>query len=361
VEEHQSVVGNALPGVPNHDNLTGHAKDDTLAAANPDKRTRKKSMSRRSGQSGYIEKRGNAFYVRFRIDVQGQEKRAYRCVRICPSSGLGKMTKPERERRAIIAESGADTEEHFNSVEAVNLGVTFQQQAELFMTHVQTRKRKPVKPATAKSWENCIKVWLKPHLGQVPISAVNNPVLKELVSQMAAAKLSAKSIHNYVQIVKMIVASAVNEQGEELYPCKWNHEFIDLPEVKNQHTPSFKAEDVTTIVAKAEGQYRMLYALLAGTGLRVGEAAGLEVRDISADGLTLTIRRSVWNGQVQTPKTANAFREVDLHSSLASLLKEYVGQRTTGLVFSTATGKPISQTNICLASVGTGKGVHPLR
>jgi integrase len=266
------------------------------------------------------------------------------------------MTKPERERRAkeLIAESGADTAEHFKSVSAVNLGVRFQQQAEWFMTHVKSRKRKPIKPATAKSWGNCIKVWLNPHLGQIPISAVNNSVLKELVSKMADAKLSAKSIHNYVQVVKMIVASAVNEQGEELYPRKWNHEFIDLPQVKNQHTPTFNAEDVTTIVTKAEGQYRVLYSLLAGTGLRAGEAAGLEVSDISADGLTLTIRQSMWNGQVQTPKTKNALREVDLHPSLASLLKVYVGQRTSGLLFSTIKGKAISQTNILKRSL------HPI-
>jgi integrase len=327
--------------------VTSTVADATVSAAKPDKRTGKKSMSRRSGQSGYIEKRGNAFYVRFRIDVQGQEKRANACVRICPTSGPGRMTKPARERRAkeIIAESGADTEKHFRSVEAVNLSVTFKQQAKSFMDHVQTRKRKPIKPATAKSWDNCVKKWLNPHLGAMPLSAVNNLVLKELVSKMADAGLSAKSIHNYVQIVKLVVASAVNEQGEELYPRKWNHEFIDLPEVRNQRTPTFIADDVTKIVAGVEGQYRVLYALLAGTGLRIGEAAGLEVGDISPDGLTLTIRRSVWNGQMQTPKTANAFREVDLHPSLAALLKAYVGQRTSGLLFSTTTGKPISQTN----------------
>jgi hypothetical protein len=187
--------------------------------------------------------------------VAGRAKRAYSSVCICPAFGPGKMTKPERERRAkqIIAESGADSEEHFKSVEAVNLGVTFKQQAEWFMTHVQTRKRKPIKPATARSWENCIMKWLNPHLGAVPLSAVNNPVLKELVSEMADAGLSAKSIHNYVQIAKMVVGSALNEHGEELYPRKWNHEFMDLPEVKNQRTPMFSAEEVTKILACAEG------------------------------------------------------------------------------------------------------------
>src|SRR5580704_744819 len=122
--------------------------------ATPDKRPRRKSMARRSGQGGYVERKGNAFYVRFRIDVPGQEKRAYKSVRICPAFGPGKMTKPERERRAklIIAESGADTEGHFKLVAADNLGVTFKQQAERFMTRVQNRKRRPIKPATAQSW-----------------------------------------------------------------------------------------------------------------------------------------------------------------------------------------------------------------
>jgi integrase len=313
-------------------------------------------MSRRSGQGGYVERKGNAFYVRFRIDVPGREKRAYKSIRICPAFGPGKMTKPERERRAkqIIAESGADTEEHFKLVAAVSLGVTFKQQAEWFMAHVQARKRKPIKPATAKSWENCIKKWLNPHLGAVPLSAVNNPLLKELVSKMADAGLSAKSIHNYIQIAKLVVASAMNEHGEELYLRKWNNGFMDLPEVKNQHTPTFSAEDVTKIVAGAGGQYRVLYALLAGTGLRIGEVAGLEVSDISADGMTLKIRQSVWNGRMQTPKTTNAFREIDLHPSLATMLQTHVGQRKSGLLFSTATGKPISQTNILKRSL------HPI-
>jgi integrase len=336
--------------------MTSPLPSDTVPAAKPDKRTRKKSMSRRSGQNGYIEQRGNAFYVRFRIDVAGQEKRAYACVRICPSSGQGRMTKPERERRAkeIIAESGADTEEHFKSVQAVNLGVTFQQQSEWFMQNVEKRKRRPIKPATALSWTNCVRKWLNPVLGAVPLSAVNNLALKELVSKMADAKLSAKTIHNYIQVVKMVVASAVNEQGEELYPRKWNHEFMDLPEIKNQYTPMFSGDDVTKIVTDAEGQYRVLYALLAGTGLRIGEAAGLQIGDMSADGLTLRIQRSVWNGKVQTPKTANAFREVDLHPSLAALLKTHIGQRTSGLLFCTSNGNPISQPNILKRSL------HPI-
>jgi hypothetical protein len=50
-----------------------------------------------------------------------------------------------------------------------------------------------------------------------------------------------------VPVVKMVVASAVDEQGEQIYPRKWNHEFIDLPVVEQgkQNTPCFSAEVMT--------------------------------------------------------------------------------------------------------------------
>jgi hypothetical protein len=98
-------------------------------------------MARRSGQLGYEEKKRGWYHVRFRMDVAGQEKRAYLSRPICPVSGPGSLTKPEdlRKRREIIAASGTDTEEHFNKLEAFNHGVTFRKQAEWWLNHAQTR------------------------------------------------------------------------------------------------------------------------------------------------------------------------------------------------------------------------------
>ena len=108
-------------------------------------------MARRSGQVGYEEMKGNWYHVRFRMDVPGQEKRAYLSEAICPASGPGSFTKLERvrKRREIITASGADTEEHFEHVVAIDRGETFRQQADWWLDHVQSRKRKPIKAATA--------------------------------------------------------------------------------------------------------------------------------------------------------------------------------------------------------------------
>ena len=96
--------------------------------------------------------------------------------------------------------------------------------------------------------------------------------MKDLVETMAW-KLSPASVRDYVNIVKGVVASAINEDGEELFPRTWNEEYIDAPLVKHQRQPTTNGEGVTAILNAATGQYRVLYALLAGYGpLRAGEA-----------------------------------------------------------------------------------------
>ena len=32
----------------------------------------------------------------------------------------------------------------------------------------------------------------------------------------------------------MVIASAVNEEGEEIYPRKWNHDFVGMPILRRQ-------------------------------------------------------------------------------------------------------------------------------
>src|ERR1700726_4560227 len=119
---------------------------DTVVKATPEKRTGRKSMSRRSGQNGSIQEDGKWYVVRFWKDVAGQEKRRRVRERICPISGPGKLSASERERKAkeIITASGADSVEHFNKVVRSIHGTTFREQAVIWLNQVKDRKRKPL-------------------------------------------------------------------------------------------------------------------------------------------------------------------------------------------------------------------------
>jgi integrase len=329
------------------------AVDAKLPPATPEKRKRGKCMSRRS-QVGSIEVSGKWYVIRFWKDVPGQERRIHASERICPITGPGSLTKAERKTRAleIVMSSGVNDSQQFIET---TVGVTFREQAKLFMEQKASSKRKPLKPATLRTWKNCLDKWLNPNLGDIPLANINNAAVKQLVAKMDAAGLSAKTIINYSGLVKLIVASAKSEEGEPLFPRKWDSEFIDLPIVRNQRQPKFTTETMSAIVENASGQHRALYALLAGSGLRIGEALGLEVEEhISNDCRTLYVRQSVWDSKTQKPKTASAVRDVDLCPALATTLNAFVAGRTTGFLFQNEVGKPLAQSNVLR------RNLHPI-
>jgi integrase len=321
--------------------------------ATPVKR-RGKSMSRRTGQKGHIEQSGRWWVARWWMDVPGQEKRVLKRARICPISGRGKLTKSERQRRCreIIAESGADTEEYFNKVVKPQQQscVTFREQAKTWFTDATSRKRKPVAIATIDYWRGCLDKWLNPNLGDLPVSEVNNGAVKRLVQIMSGGGLSAKSINNYVLVVKAVVASAVNQEGEQLYPRKWNAEFIDLPVVdrSKQNTPVFSAEVMSGLAKWGYAKEQVLFILCGATGMRIGEALGLDIeKHISPDFLTISIEQKARHCRIENRlKTGSAVRKIDLHPSIAVLLQEFVGERRSGFLFRSRNGKPLSSSNV---------------
>jgi len=115
---------------------------------------------------------------------------------------------------------------------------------------------------------------------------------------------------------------------------------------------AFEAPEIEKFIARARKRESVLYALLAGTGLRIGEALAIRISGsdeqtvISPDCRTIFVRKSVYNSTEQEPKTADAIRDVDVCSELASFIKAYIGNRKDGLLFCSENGKPILQRNI---------------
>ena len=162
----------------------------------------------------------------------------------------------------------------------------------------------------------------------------------------------------------LVVASAVDAEGEQIYPRKWNHDFIGLPivEPNKQRRPTVTEAELGEILASTSKRWAVLFALLAGTGLRIGEALGLKATDLSDDCSVLHVRRSIWGGQEQAPKTPNAVRVVDIPNPLAQILLQYVANKP-GYLFAARSGRPLQQRHVNRALHATGKkvGLHAFR
>jgi integrase len=88
---------------------------------------------------------------------------------------------------------------------------------------------------------------------------------------------------------------------------------------------------------------------LAGSGLRIAEALGLDIgKHLSPDCSMVFVRqqrRKKLTGIEPYPKTDLGFRDVDIDPALAQLLKNYIGNRKTGLLFQTTGSLPLFPRN----------------
>jgi integrase len=311
--------------------------------------TRKKrgpSLSRRTGQAGCVYQNCKTWsaavpcYGRFWIDVPdvGRKQKTIALGR-CATRSIARQ-----RLREYIESSGVNGKLLFQQNTAP--GTTLRQQAERWIQQIAVRRRRTPKPATVFNWRHSLDRWILPTLGDKLLLEVSNNALRGLIELMSAKGLSAQTIVTHAKVVKMIVASAVNDEGEQLYPRTWNNDYIGLPiiETDKQHRPTVTSTEVEEILAGVKDRYRLLFALLAGTGLRIGEALALKPTDFGPDCRLLHVRRSLWHGQEQAPKTANAVRTVDIPEELASVFREKMPR--DGYVFATSTGKPFQPRNL---------------
>ena len=316
--------------------------DDTIQPTGTTNGGKVRRRMRSRFQKGCLQKSGDWVVVRFRVDTpSGRELKSEK---VCPRSGPGLLTKAEQKRRAaeIIQAAGVNSTEQ---IRQTSQSVTFAQQAERFLEQARTRRRKPISPATYDGWRNCLDKWLIPNIGNTMLQDINNGILKTLVTKMVNAGLSAKTVNTYSGLVKLVLASAIDANGEELYPRKWNHDFVEMPLITNQHRPIFSSEQISGILTRTTGQAQMLILLAAATGLRLGELLGLSVEDVSDKGLTITVRKQAYHGRVsERLKTTNAHRVVDVHPTVAAHLVAFIGNRT-GLLFPTSTGRAHNHSN----------------
>jgi integrase len=230
----------------------------------------------------------------------------------------------------------------------------------------KSKRGRQVRPTTIDAYATAV-AYLDEKIGDQVLAGFDNAEMKELIftmeqetSENGTPRFTPKTIVNYYLIAAAVFASAKDRKGKALFPRQWDRDYIGLPVVnrKNQNAPTVEAREIETILALAKRQYRVLYALLAGSGLRIAEALGLEIgKHLDPDCSIISVRqqRSKKGTLIEPfPKTDAGFRDVDLDAGLALLLKNYIGDRTTGFLFETSGGLPPFPGNI------TRDDLHPI-
>jgi integrase len=108
----------------------------------------------------------------------------------------------------------------------------------------------------------------------------------------------------YFRIMRQVIASQLDERFRPVHRREWNLAAIGLPRVnpKNRRRPTMTPKEMTTLLAKAEGQYLMIYFLSLITGMRISETVAIEIdKHIEPDCSIIYVRQ-------QREKDVNALK-----------------------------------------------------
>lgn len=280
-------------------------------------------MARRRYQRGQLIREGSNWLGRWREDVVvgGAVKRVHKKQFIGTTEDFPTKRLAERELERRLAP--------INSMDYRPTPVmTFEQFAEKWKKSVMVTH----KPSTQSSERSHLKKVLVPAFGSLRLRDISPEMVQKWVSESQA---SPKTTRNLVMTLRSVWATATDWGYVSHDPFKG----LKLPDLVEASVYNFTVEEALAIIDKADGKWKTFFRILAETGMRPGELAGLRASDVGTH--SLRVAQSVWQQQVQTPKTNRAIRTFAISSALAEEIQR-LPVHDCGLVFATADGKPLS-------------------
>lgn len=280
-------------------------------------------VARRRFQNGQLFEDKGRWVGRWREDVRGVDGRIRRVRRQEILAAVKDTTKRMAQR--LLDER----------LERVNRASYRPEWAGTFQVFAEKWERTVLlehKPSSQASERSVIAVHLVPGFGELRLREITAEVLQGWVSSKRG-QLAPKTIRNVVRTLGSMWTTA----------RKWryvDHDPIDgliLPTIPKGNVYHFTVEEAREIIRRAPSEkWRLFFRILAETGIRPGELAGLLRSNCSLRSIAVT--QSVWARQVQTPKSAAGVRRFAISEELGRAIEAFVATSDAnqyGLVFVT--------------------------
>ena len=217
------------------------------------------------------------------------------------------------------------------------------------------------KPATVTQRESFIRLQLKPLIGQVKLNKLDKLTYQRLFLDQVVDKYKPSTIRSFHVIMRTAINAAIEEEillrnklAGAVLPTK--REGIND---NNFLSPDLLNVFLKTVEENEDITHSTLFHLLAYTGMRKGEALGLQWNNIDFDNRTIEIIKHRGSHGIGSTKTKNSERTIKVDEIVISQLKTYqkalkqlllkFGQKLTPSTFiflSLSSGEPLSPTGL---------------
>lgn len=270
-------------------------------------------MARKRYQKGCVLLRGNMWIGRYREDFIAEDNSVSRRLRsVTLGSKKDLPTKRLAERRMEVLLAPINVFSYRPGRMA-----TVAEFAERWKSDVLSKR----KASTIHTYESHLKIQIIPSLGKLPLDQLGVEKQQSFISRIAGS-VSRKTLRNVIGTLSSMLTTARNWG----YVCEGvDLNKLVLPERDiTKRAKVFSPEQAGQIIARSTGQYRVMFAIAAMTGLRVGEILALQKSDFDFETRTLRVSRSVWRKKLATTKTASSEAVLPVPEPLLVIVKQHV-------------------------------------
>ena len=199
------------------------------------------------------------------------------------------------------------------------------------------------------SFQSALNTWIYPAIGDMPMPDVSpadlSALLLDIQAQGRAHSTAIKSytvLHTLFKMAYMADMIPRNPMDKVARPVPRKDE------IRETEAQALTLEELRAVLEALEAEplkWRALVYLLIDTGMRRGEACGLQWADVDRESQVVTIRRNLcYTPQkgvyADTPKSGKV-RDVDIGPETAALLEALRGQSSGEYVFTQGNGEPM--------------------
>src|SRR4051794_24311660 len=230
-------------------------------------------------------------------------------------------------------------------------------------------RRGAIRDSTLKDYRRDVERWWLPALGSRPLAKITTPDLARVIAALAVRSgddyLADRTLHRLFAPLAALMATAV-EEG--LIPQNVARD-VKLPSGRDRlrkfdadgqddgddpapgKARALTREQLGAFLLVVDPRWRLVFELLAATGLRISEALALRWGDLRLDGdACVKVRRAYVRGAYGPPKSRHGHRDVPLGFELVRALRERrAGTEWPGdkdLVFPSLAGTVMDQGNL---------------
>ena len=205
-----------------------------------------------------------------------------------------------------------------------------------------------VTPGTLQRYQRHARDFSQLTIADLPVDSITRTHISDWVASKARAGKAEKTIKDQKQYLSGAFAWGLDQEPPLVArnPCRR----IAVPRTERREMVALEPREIEALLAVVDEHWKPLILTLLGTGLRVGEATALQVRDLHLTDSppTLTVSRG-WTfttaaqGFTGAPKTVRGRRTLSLPIEVVDALRKVAAGRSgEDWVFLGANGKPIT-------------------